>query len=243
MHKTDKLEKHRKKAQEEYIITKFISNDSLRMSAYGLDASETPDFKVKTMQGIFSVELTSIVTPEIKAVEVMQKRIVDGAKELFAAKHKEKLTVLVMFDNTPISCKKSEEPVYSKELFDIVERVYLANRDFEFKTKYKGRIRPTPYLDDIIISNDTNIDNWQPFGAFVVPRPDFSIVDKVIKGKEKGLLKYQQEFKENWLVIAANFGHRSSANDFVFFDGYKANTKFDRVFVYSLREDEFLSLK
>src|ERR1700753_141473 len=98
----DKLEKHRKKEQEEYIVTKFISHESLRLSVYGIDPSETPDFKIKTTQGLYSIEVTSIVTPQIKAVEVMQKRIVDGARELFTAKYREKLRVLVMFSNTPI---------------------------------------------------------------------------------------------------------------------------------------------
>ena len=236
-------EKYLKKQREEYEVTKFVSHESLKLPVYGIDAGETPDFTIKTTKGLYSIELTSIVTPDIKAIEVKQKRIVEGARDMFILKYTEKVRVYVMFNNNPIECSKRDEIKYSKELFEIVEKIYLNNKDFKFRTSYKDRVQPTLHIEDIIISNDTDLDNWQPFGAFLVPQVEHKMIENIIKAKEKGLQKYQSQFKENWLVITSNYGERSSANDFAFFKGYNGETKFDKVYVYSLRENEVITLK
>jgi hypothetical protein len=233
----------KKKDQEEYIIKKFISHKKLNLPVFAVIGNETPDFIIKGPQGTYSIELTRLIDPEIKETEVLQEKIVNGARELFIKKYEENLRVWVTFNDLPITLTKKNESIYYNELFEIVERVYLSNKDFQFETKSKKQINPTHHIEDIYISNKAGFCNWQTFGAFIVSRPDFKIIDDVINSKEKGLNKYKQDFKENWLVIAANFGKRSGAYDFLFIDDYKANTKFDKVFIYNLRENEIINIK
>lgn len=234
---------YRKKQLEQRVIEQFISHESLKLRVSAVNASETPDFIIKSLRENYSVELTRLVNPEIKAIEVLQERIVEGAKELFVQKYKEKMRVWVTFNDVPIKCKKGQEDIYSKEIFEFVENVYLTNKDFKFRAKSKRNSPPLPYIEEMYIGNETGICNWQPFEGFIVTRPDFKIIDEAIRSKEKGLQKYHQDYKENWLVIAANFGKQSTALDFMFIETYKATTNFDKVFIYNFRSDEVIPIR
>lgn len=70
-----------------------------------------------------------------------------------------------------------------------------------------------------------------------------SLFLNIIKGKESNLSKYKNDFDENWLVIAANFGTKSSALRFDYINQIEYKSKFDRVFIYKQFEDKIINFE
>lgn len=233
-------DQYSKKELERYTITKFISNEKLKLRALSLDDSETPDFIMKTMDKKISIELTSLMNPQLKARESLNDSIVARAWELFDSKYEEKLNVWVTFYNWKPNCSKTDIPIYANELFQLVENIYLNNRNYKFNINSKDNFSPADYIQSLFISNDFSFSNWQTFGAYLVEYVDFSLLLNTIKSKESNLFKYENDFDENWLVIAANFGTKSSALRFDYINKIEYKSKFDRVFIYKQFEDKII---
>lgn len=232
-----------KKQIERQTIQRFIANKVIDLKGCEIKDSETPDFIIQTQNGSISIELRALVTPEIKAQESLQADIVTGAWGLFRNKYQENIRVLVTFLKSGVHCKKSEIEGLSKQLFEVVESIYLANQTSKFRQVFEARTCPLSFLQKLVIETETGINYWQPLRGFVVSHIDTTALDTIILAKEEGLAKYQTNYKENWLVISANYGTKASARDFAFMGKYTANTEFDRVMVYSYTEDEVIILK
>jgi hypothetical protein len=103
-----------KKEREKYILIEFISE--LKLPVISIEASETPDFYLKTMllnntkkEKLISIELTKIINPNLKKREAIGNKIIELAKDEFLKLFpKIKLVVFVYFENYFLSEKKKK---------------------------------------------------------------------------------------------------------------------------------------
>ena len=93
------------------------------------------------------------------------------------------------------------------------------------------------------IDNSWNFSNWQHFGAYLVEKIDKAWFNGVIKKKEKNITHYKGDFHEHWLLMVSDFGAKSSSKRFDGFDFSEIITKFDRIYLYSLRPDNITQMK
>ena len=161
--------------------------------------SESPDFVVQELHKNISVELTRLIHPATMEKEAFQEKLVELAQQMFKEKYNEELYVLVCFSNVPIKCKGDEIIDYAEKLFALVEGIYLPNRKFNFDVSSKLERHINSFIGSISVSNKRDLENWQPFGAFRVNHVDVNWVKGIISSKEKGLIKYENRFDENWL--------------------------------------------
>lgn len=232
------------KNSERHIVEKFISNISVKLPAYSIKNNETPDFIIKTLSGDLSIELTSLIVKSLKARESFQDLMIAKAADLFEKKYEEKLNVFITFSENSVKCSKSKIDLYTNEIFELIEKIYLNNRDYEFTISSWKNYEPiNDYIKEIHVDNLDNYANWQSFGAFVVDEIDIDLLKTVISKKEKNIPKYKDTFDKNWLVMVANFGTKSSAHDFRFGNYETINSDFDKIFVYKYFEDTVIEIK
>lgn len=233
-----------KKDKEYNILRKFISHETHGLRIVNIEHSETPDFILHELNKTISVELTELRHQKLKQQESFQIKIVEAAWSKFREKYNANIQVLVNFSHVPIKANANEVKLYIKELHDLVERIWLNNRDYEFRLTNMGRSRKrNHWIDSISVNNVLDIEYWQPFGAFKVDRIDPSWIKKVIEGKEAMLDKYQKTFTERWLLMVANFGDKSSTHDIFFLDMSDLQTKFDHVYLYKYMDNTYQKIK
>jgi hypothetical protein len=87
------------------------------------------------------------------------------------------------------------------------------------------------------------MDHWQSFGCFIVQRVDEDLLNRLIKKKEKSLIKYKSNYSENWLLIVVDLGHESSTHCFSNFDTEMLESSFDQIFLYGYMPNNFMKLK
>jgi hypothetical protein len=232
-----------KKELELSLLKDFISNKDLNLKVKAIIEGETPDFVIEELTKNISVELTRLIHADTIQKEAFQEKLVATAQSLFKEKYDEELYVLVTFSDIPIKCSTGEIKTYAEEFFKIVEEMYLPNRNHEFHVSSRCNQHINSYIDRISISNNRDLENWQPFGAFKVNYIDINWIKEVIRGKEKNLYKYRHNLKENWLLLIANFGHESSAHRFDHLKRQQIETEFDKVYLYLYRDKEILQLK
>ena len=221
-----------KKDLERRLLESFISNESLGLRVKSIEDSETPDFIIDEMTRIISIELTRLIHPKLIQIEAFHEKIVEAARLIFRERHNTNLRVLVNFCNTPIKCKASEFDSYVEQLCSLVETAYVNNKDFDFRLS--SRRRPVNhFIDSISISNDLYFENWQPFGAYRVDDVDTNWLKQRIKSKEDCISKYQRAFDEKWLLLVANFGHKSSTHGFDSLGASTFESSFDRIYLYT----------
>lgn len=239
----EKVAKLSKKDHERFQLEKFVSNEGLKIPVTDIVNSETPDFIVKSVKKTFSVELTQLINPDLKQKESFRNTIVKQAEEMFLEKYNDDLRVFVTFSNQPIKCSASDSINLSIEIFEIVERLYLANRGFEFRVSSRRKSRPFNwFIDTIFISNEISFSSWQPFGAYKVDRIEENWLKSVIESKGKNVCRYQQSFEENWLVLVSSLGSKSSTYDVEFLQYEPIATPFNRIFIYKWMEDKIIEL-
>jgi len=233
-----------KKVLEHYILTKFISNIELGLRIKKIIEHETPDFIIEEITKTFSVELTRLIHPQLMQKEAFQEKIVNIAHQRFREKYSADLYVLVNFGNIPHDANANAVNDLANELFEVVEKIWLANHSYEFRLTNMGKARKRGgLLDSISVSNNLEFDNWQPFGAFRVDQVNSDWIRQVILQKEKNLNSYGHLYDENWLLLASNFGHKSSTHDFYFFQNEELESDFDHIFLYRLMNNTFTRLK
>jgi hypothetical protein len=176
--------------------------------------------------------------------EAFQKKIVELAWQKFKRRHRGRLQVLVNFSKVPMRAKGNEINKYVDELHDLVERIWLSNQAYEFKVSNMGYDRDIHgWIDSISVNNVLDTEYWQSFGAYRVNRIDPDWVSQVILGKEEKLNGYGHLYDQNWLLLAANFGHKSSTHDFYFFEQEQIESDFDHVFLYKAMDNTFSRLR
>jgi len=208
-----------------------------------VEESETPDFIVESLDKKISIELTRFITPELKQGEEFRTKIVEMAEQMFLEKYDCNLRVFVTFSEAPIKCKTNEIRRYAYEIVGVVEHVYQANKEFEFKVSSRHSRRPFNwFIDTISINNNMPFSNWQTMGAYKVDRVDFNQIVSIIERKQKNIIRYKQPFDENWLVIVSSLGSKSSTFDFAFVSYDPFNTDFERIFVYEYTQDKVIEI-
>jgi hypothetical protein len=177
-------------------------------------------------------------------VESLQDKIVNLAFEKFKEKYTARLTVYVNFLKGPLDAKNGGITRYVNELHDLVEQIYIVNKDYSFRVTTRGRKRPVnKFIDSITVFNEYNAENWQPFGAFKVNQIDPEWIQANIDQKERNLSKYAAAYQENWLLLVSNFGHKSSTHDYYFLQQRGIQTAFDQVYIYRYMDNTISKLK
>jgi hypothetical protein len=237
------IKNERKKEFELHMLRCFISHDTHGLRVKTIDGGETPDFIVKELKKDISIEITRLILPDLMQEERFQEKLVNLSWKKFKEKYPDKLQVLVNFSNNVIKCTANEVGNYVNQLLEVVEPVFLANRKFEFRVSSIGRERPiNTFVESIVISNDLDLDNWQPFGAFKVNPIDSKWVQEVINSKESKIAQYTEKCDENWLLLLANFGHESSTHEFDYLILPGFESLFDRIYIYKYMDNSYTRL-
>lgn len=232
-----------KKQLELHMLRKFLSHESHRLRIKSIDESETPDFIIHEINNTISIELTRLMVPALVQKEKFQEKLVRLAWAKFRQKYPDKLQVLINFSNAVIKCSASEIDAYADEIARLIESIFLPNRGFEFRVSSIGRDKPSlSYIHSLAVANDLNLDDWHPFGAFRVSNIDIQWLKTIIQEKENRLSFYKTSFDQNWLLLLANFGHKSSTYEFDYLKLTDYHSKFDRIYLYKYIDDAYTRL-
>jgi hypothetical protein len=125
----------------------------------------------------------------------------------------------------------------------MVEEIYLPNKNVEFNITINRNRPPTSFIDNISVSNNRSIENWQSFGCFKVDSIDKTWINKVILEKESMIKNYMSMVDEHWLLIVSNFGFKSDTYTFHYLAQGVFESKFDKIFIYKYQDKEIIELK
>lgn len=222
---------------------KFIAQQLLGEIVYSVEPSEAPDFILETSKSLVSIELTRVINPKLKQRESAQNRIVDNAMKKFKEIRNDILKVYVDYSYQPLKYHNSFLDKLSNDLCNFVLRVCENNEGFGFRISTRDWLQAHEFFQSISITNDTEFENWQPFGAYVVPHIDETWFKSRIDEKERNLLRYSDNFDQNWLVLNCDFGHESSAFNFNQLKEDYRKSCFDKIYIYQYFRDTVISLK
>lgn len=221
-----------------------MSNEKLKFLVYDIENSETPDFVVNINKKLISIEHTRLINPQLQQVEQYKDRIIKNAQRKFEEKYSAKLYALITFRNIVLKSGKIEEEKYTDEVFNLIERIYLNNRKFEFRissNRHKEKVSPT--IESFSVDNTQNFSHWQHFGAYLVEWIDMKWLQSIITKKENNIAKYHKNYDENWLLLVSDFGTEASANRTDFIDFSVIHSKFDKIYLFSYMEDNVTIVK
>lgn len=126
--------------------------------------TERLDFLVKLNNRIVSIEHTRLLNPDTQEVEKYKDKIIKAAQKIFKNKYREKLCVLITFHEIRLQGGRNNEKEYINHVFEIVERIYLSNKDLEFHTSSKlNSSGVSDLIKRIDINNSLNFSHWQRF--------------------------------------------------------------------------------
>lgn len=236
-----------KKEREEFYLSKFVSNPALGMIISAIKPMDPPDFQIsRFIDNQFQeigVELTTVTNPNLKAIEATQDKIVRDAYQLYKNEFKDILRVFVHFRNTTLPGDPKLLNSLSQELFEMIREISIKNMGYEFHLRSNDLFFAHPFFEKIIVSNELDFEDWRPFGVFMVPYIDEIWFAEKISRKEEILKTYRDQFEENWLVLLANFGHRSTAFQFPNLKGDFNSSPFDKIFIYNYMPDTIKVIK
>lgn len=234
-----------KKAQERRWLNDFIGLFEKGLNEMGIIETESPDFILYNDRKKISIEITSIVNPELKKGESLRQKIVDKAQEKDIDKYISGLHVHITFTECPIVCKGAELNKLVDQLREKVETLY---HKFNIK-EVQGYLSFEEKYDDSIIttislSPNQRESSWYTFDSFTFPSVDPLWLVQRVSEKEKILKNYSSKFNENWLLLVANLWEGSSSYDFTSIKkAIKLQTRFHQVFIYLFDERKFIRLK
>lgn len=232
----------KKKQLERKQLEKFISNEKMNFLVYDITDSETPDFIANINQKSVSIEHTMFIEQSKQQVERYKESVIKAAQSLFNNKYDEDLYVLATLDDYAVRIGKKADHI--NEIFKLVEEIYLANHRFEFDVSSRMLTdRISNLIEYISINNTYRFNHWQHFGAYTVDKIDEQRLLKVIAKKENNLIKYANNFEENWLLLVANFGNEASSTDLGYSQQLDIKSKFDKIYLYSYMQDSVDILK
>ncbi|MEM6734563.1 MAG: hypothetical protein AAF620_00715 [Bacteroidota bacterium] len=223
----------KQKHVERYVLGNFLENIDLQIPIIGIDNFESPDFVLKCPNRKISVEHTRYIHPKHKQIEEFRKKIIDTAKEKFESIHSQPLRVFFHYSRRIMDTKINPKSYYVDLLVQMVENIYLSNKDRNFVVSTKRNKRENIYIDRVSISNDIDRNLWQWIGAHLVEFADLDKLQKIINAKSMLTGKYQIETDEKWLLIEASKGFKSSSYRFDhIIRGELQKGEFDRVFLF-----------
>jgi len=234
----------KKKQIERYQLERFVSNDKLKLLVHSIKNCETPDFEVNINKRLISIEHSRLINPELQKIEQYRDKIIKLAQKRFEENYADKLYVLITFNNIVLEGGKIAEECYVAEVYNLIEKIYLNNKCYEFKIHSKRhRERGSKLIESFSVDNVQNFSHWQHFGAYRVDWIDMDWLKSVIKKKEKNISKYLKEYEENWLLLVSDFGTKASTNRTDFMDFSTIESKFDRIYIHSYMADEITIVK
>ncbi|MHA3045373.1 hypothetical protein JSO61_008635 [Riemerella anatipestifer] len=232
-----------KKQVERYELEKFISNEELKFRVYNIKNSETPDFIVNIDKKLISIEHTRLINPKLKQVEAYREKIINLAQKKFNQKYNADLYVLITFKNIKLNGGKSSEQKYVDEVFNLVETIYLNNKNFNFSVQSKINKSVSESISHFSVYNTREMNHWQHFGAWKVDFIDKDWLKDIIKKKENNICKYTEKYTENWLLLVSNFGTKASSSRTDFIDFSDIESKFDKIFIHNFIADKVTIVK
>ncbi|MBN8837203.1 MAG: hypothetical protein J0I09_08090 [Sphingobacteriia bacterium] len=234
-----------KKRQEFKWVQSFIGLNQKELSGMAVTQSETPDFILQSPRKKISLEVTTLIDPELKKKESLKEKIVRQAREKAGGKYPDGLHVHVSFASEDIICRANEIDRYAENICSIVDDIYTKN-DVKNATGFPSF---TQEFTDGLISSVSVWPNqkqthWSTEQSFAFAWIDPDALVKRIREKETILKKYAKHFNENWLLLVANLWDESSSYDFTNIKKRVAlSTPFHRVCIYQWMDNRFVKLK
>ena len=229
-----------KKQKERTTLNRFLH--LVKVTPTRISENETPDFDLVVGDRAISVELTDLIDPKVKKIEMYRSRIIEMAKCIFIRKNGDIISAKFIFANVELKGGKENELQYAVALSNAVELYCKGREDEQFNDTIEFEGHHCDFLHEILVANDQGSTYWEDFGAHGVPGVDENWLKSRIKNKEEHLGKYSDTYDECWLILTARFGKKSSAFSFDFVvDQYISS--FDKIFLYKLIDDEVMTLK
>jgi len=234
----------KKKQLERYQLEKFVSNESLKFRVHEIRDFETPDFIVDINNRKISIEHTRLINPQLQEIETYRNKIIKTAQKKFEEKYSDKLYVLITFKNIELKGGIKEQNNYTNEVFNLIERIYLDNKEYDFRITSKRDIaKVCPTIESFSVNNTETFSHWQHFGAYRVDWIDMKWLQSIITKKEQNIVKYSGNFDGHWLLLVSDFGTKASANRTDLIDFSIIKSKFDKIYIHNYRADEVTLIK
>jgi len=230
------------KSSERRVVEEFISHPSMKLLVRKLEDSETPDFIIHLLNSKVSLEHTRLISPKQKQKESFQKKIIKLAEDKFISLYNASLNVGVSFSYQPMNTKDMGEEYFVALIFNIIESIYLSNKERGFNITTKDFLEENKYIRTVYVHNDVTRSLWQKTGAYLVEYADLKWIQSVINKKSTLITQYNNTFAERWLLLEASIGHQSSGFRFEHIGNNLEKSGFDRVFIYERRPKELIEI-
>lgn len=221
----------KKKQRERYVIEKFFSHESLGLLVRNIANREKPDFQVNLFRDKISVELTQLINTKQKQVESFRKRIIKKAENKFLVDFATSFRVWITFSNYPMNTREHDETYFVDLIYNLVRDIYLCNQGRDFTVRTNRSKVENKYIDCIHITTEIS-PAWESSGAYIVEYADIEWIQAVIAKKSKLISQYMDTYDQNWLVMEASIGNKSSGYRFEHLSGKLDRERFDRVFIF-----------
>lgn len=236
----------KKKQAEKRLFTKFLSNQSLNHTVSSVCEMDPPDFSFDLFENNefkeVSVELTRIFNPTLKKNEAAQEKIMMLANDKFKKTRDDGLVVYVDFTLELLPLDNKSLNLLANELFEFVNQIAERNEGLSYTVRSLDHPPFHKYFRTLTVSNEDEYENWQPFGAFMVPYIEENWFLEIVRAKEQKIINYPKKFDKKWIVLLSNFGHQSSSYQFSIANTFE-NSPFDKIYIYQYFNDVIIKLK
>lgn len=218
---------------EQFHTEQFLTNLGIKPDGLLPLKNDPPDFSLQIDNRFISIEHTRLINPKMKEKEEYKDKIIKEAQKRFENKHNEKIYALITFQQVDLEGKHRFEE-YVLGVLDVIEQIYLNNKNFEFFISSKlNSFGVSDLIESITINNKDNFSHWQHFNSFLVPEVDINHFQNLISKKEKRIDAYSNQFDENWLLIVGELGTEASTYTFHQMNFSEIHSKFDKIYLYS----------
>ncbi|MGJ8665172.1 MAG: hypothetical protein ACSHW7_02300 [Patiriisocius sp.] len=207
----------------------------------GIKNREKPEFRVDLIDKKVSIELTQLINSRQKKIEAFRKKIIKDAEQKFISKFGSSFRVWVTFSNYQMNTKEHDLAYFVDLIFNTVSNIYTSNKGREFTVKTKRNSRENKYIDSIHVTTQIS-PAWESAGEFLVDYVDIEWIQSIITRKASLITDYDAFFDENWLVMKAGIGNKSSGYRFDHIAEKLKKEKFDRVFIFESFPNELMEI-
>ncbi|WP_299111416.1 hypothetical protein [uncultured Winogradskyella sp.] len=234
----------KQKVSEYNALIRFLNMISETPKIQGINEGEDPpDYVVTFKHKVVSIEHTRFMNKSQKQIEEFRKSIIIDAQNEFEKIYGKTLSVQFNFSNEPMRTTKDKpKSYYTKILLDLVLEIYEINKERNFSISTKLNSIENKFINSITISNQREIFPWETCGAFLVQKADFKVLQNIIYKKSEDVKKYKTRCDENWLLIEAGIGNKSTGYYFDDISDELQKENFDKIFLMDYRAEQFLEV-